>query len=148
MYEKVLSCTAPNKPQCSDGAVRLVGGRIEQEGRVEVCMEEMWGSTCRSEFTVADLYVVCSHFGYHGKGVSKVKHFVIICLLFIGHTFLSNNALGSGEGPIFRGFDCQGWEQNMAECFNSSEQYQTRNNLYCNSYSTTAVRCSDCESTL
>ena len=65
--------------------------------------------------------------------------------MFLGNTFLSNGALGRGEGPVLRGFDCQGWEQNMAECFNSSQQYQNTHNLHCNSDSTTAVRCSDCE---
>ena len=65
--------TAATTAQCSDGAVRMVGGRIEQEGRVEVCLKGVWGSMCRSQFTKADLFVLCSYFGYHGKGVSTVK---------------------------------------------------------------------------
>ena len=71
---------------------------------------------------------------------------IILTVLVVGDTFLSNSAFGSGDGPILRGFDCQGWEQNMAECFNSSQQYEDAHNLHCNSYSPTAVRCSDCES--
>ena len=50
--------------QCSDGAVRLVGGRIEQEGRVEVCLKGVWGSVCHSQFTMTDVNVMCNYLGY------------------------------------------------------------------------------------
>ena len=53
--------------QCSDGAVRLVGGRIEQEGRVEVCLKGVWGSVCRSQFTMTDVNVMCNYLGYLGN---------------------------------------------------------------------------------
>ena len=31
---------------CSNGDVRLVGGSIPNEGRVEICIENQWGSVC------------------------------------------------------------------------------------------------------
>ena len=34
---------------CPEGAVRLVDGDIEQEGRVEVCFSGVWGSISRSK---------------------------------------------------------------------------------------------------
>ena len=53
--------------QCSDGAVRLVGGRIEQEGRVEVCLKGVWGSVCRNHLTIIDVNVMCNSVGHHGN---------------------------------------------------------------------------------
>ena len=141
-----MSLLPPATTQCSDGAVRLVGGKIEQEGRVEVCLKGVWGSVCHSQFTMNDVYISCSYLGYHGNSES----FNTLCILylhieFLANTFLNDGEFGSGEGPVLRGFDCQGWEQNMAECLNSSQQYQNEHNSDCNSDSTTAVRCSDCE---
>ena len=68
-----VSCI-PATTQCSDGAVRLVGGRIEQEGKVEVCLKGVWGSVCRSQFTITDVNVVCNYLGYRGNSESKKQH--------------------------------------------------------------------------
>ena len=32
--------------QCEEGSIRLADGIIEQEGRLEVCVNEVWGSVC------------------------------------------------------------------------------------------------------
>ena len=71
-----VSCI-PDTTQCSDGAVRLVGGRIEQEGRVEVCLKGIWGSVCRSQFSDIELYIMCSYLGYHGNSESNADNVVI-----------------------------------------------------------------------
>ena len=60
------SLLAPPTPQCTNGSARLVGGRIEQEGRVEVCINGVWGSVCQAQFKIIDVYVLCSQLGYHG----------------------------------------------------------------------------------
>ena len=55
---------------CPEGAVRLIDGDIEQEGRVEVCFNGIWGSICSYGWGTSDAYVACKQLGYNpGIGV-------------------------------------------------------------------------------
>ena len=49
---------------CNDGDIRLVGGTLEEEGRVEICINEVWGTVCDDFFTTADANVACGQLGY------------------------------------------------------------------------------------
>ena len=50
---------------CSDGDIRLVGGRDEFEGRVEICIGGFWGPVCGSSgWDVNDALVVCRQLGF------------------------------------------------------------------------------------
>ena len=49
---------------CPEGSVRLAGGDIEQEGRVEVCFGGIWGTICPSGWGAGDAYVACRSLGY------------------------------------------------------------------------------------
>ena len=53
---------------CSDGVVRLVGGSNDLEGRVEVCINNAWGTICSNGFDDNDARVVCT--GVNGTGDS------------------------------------------------------------------------------
>ena len=33
---------------------------------MEVCINGVWGSVCRAQFKISDVYVLCSQLGYHG----------------------------------------------------------------------------------
>ena len=52
---------------CDEGTYRLVDGDIEQEGRIEVCVNGVWGSFCDYGWNNIDAYVFCSSMGYAGS---------------------------------------------------------------------------------
>ena len=56
------------EPSCIDGQVRLVNGSIAQTGRVEVCVDGVWGSVCDVGWTKSDAFVVCKQLGYVNSG--------------------------------------------------------------------------------
>lgn len=49
---------------CVNGQVRLIGGSVPNEGRVEVCQDRHWGTVCDNQFTSVDASVVCKQLSY------------------------------------------------------------------------------------
>ncbi|XP_071476062.1 scavenger receptor cysteine-rich domain-containing protein DMBT1-like [Diadema antillarum] len=90
--------------QCGDenkGSVRLVGGRSEFEGRVEIYHDGAWGTVCDDEWDDDDARVVCRQLGYFTSGARAVR----------GGTY------GEGLGSILLdNVGCDGWESSLASC--------------------------------
>ena len=57
---------------CYEGELRLTGGSSPTEGRVEVCIEGMWGTVCDSSWAAKDAEVACRQAGYLSVGKHNV----------------------------------------------------------------------------
>ena len=80
--------------------VRLVGGAIPSEGRVEVYHSGTWGTVCDDKWDLDDARVVCRELGYSGAVASYGDaHF------------------GQGSGTIWLSdVNCTGREDSLSRC--------------------------------
>ena len=53
---------------CNYGDVRLVNGSHQYEGRVEVCINNQWGTVCDNGWDTTDATTVCKQLGYAYTG--------------------------------------------------------------------------------
>ena len=62
---------------CEDFDIRLVNGSTVDplEGRVEVCINNAWGTVCDTGFSASDGEVICRQLGHPFRGI------IIICTL-------------------------------------------------------------------
>ena len=49
---------------CTTGIVRLAGSSYTNQGRVEICLNNAWGTVCYHYFDSDDASVVCRQLGY------------------------------------------------------------------------------------
>eukprot|EP00057_Strongylocentrotus_purpuratus_P012434 XP_011666908.1 PREDICTED: deleted in malignant brain tumors 1 protein-like [Strongylocentrotus purpuratus] len=97
-----VSCLKPD-----DFRVRLVGGRSDKEGRVEILYLGTWGTVCDDNWDLNDANVVCRMLGYE-----RAENFSCCA------------AFGLGSGPIVLDeVECEGTEPNIGHCRRSD--YET-----------------------
>lgn len=77
--------------ECDNGDVRLVGATVPNEGRVELCFHEHWGTVCSDTWDDADAAVVCREMGFMAAGESLFSAVYMVELVFkpsIAHDLL------------------------------------------------------------
>uniref|UniRef100_A0AAZ3NQ88 SRCR domain-containing protein n=1 Tax=Oncorhynchus tshawytscha TaxID=74940 RepID=A0AAZ3NQ88_ONCTS len=96
----IMLYTASSTESTQEGEVRLVGGKHDSEGRVEVYHEGKWGTICDDGWDLAEAQVVCRQLKFPGV-VSAVT----------GGTY------GEGSGSIWLDdMDCKGTEKSLSSC--------------------------------
>ena len=53
---------------CQNGTVRLLNGKSQYEGTVELCISGVWGTVCDDRWDDVDANVVCRQLGFSDKG--------------------------------------------------------------------------------
>ena len=61
---QVFSFVHTHAVLCGEGDIRLIGGQTQLEGRVEVCLNETWGTVCENLWQNIDAGVACRQLGY------------------------------------------------------------------------------------
>lgn len=113
-----------------NGQVRLCGeelccsgGETCLEGRLEICINNAWGTVCNNLFTSDEANIVCDNLELTG-GKCRSCLFVDLltqngCLLGtrVGSPQLIGNSFGLGSGPIFLDqLRCNTFHSNLLDC--------------------------------
>ena len=88
---------------CRNGDIRLRGNSSQYEGRVEVCIDEEWGSVCGERWDQWDAAVVCRQLGYSTQGK---RLFMVAPLTHKMTDAHMHRCLGNGWDLIHRRADC------------------------------------------
>ena len=110
---------------CSDGDVRLVGGRNKSEGNVQMCYNKAWSSLCSHGWDTTAANVVCRELGYQSYG--KQAHFIVAFYFFyhstcVGSTYYISNHFNVSLSPsfVYGTVLCYGDEKRLHDCPRSS----------------------------
>ena len=90
------------KPLTDDGALRLVGGTVPHEGRLEIFHSSAWGTVCDDHWDLDNAQVACKALGYADGSDGSI---------LLGAFF------GPGTGSIhLDDVDCEGDELGLLAC--------------------------------
>ena len=120
-------CSVPETIQsgCLTGDVRLVGNEVGDKGRLEICINDAWGTVCGDGFDSNEARVACHSLGgYSINGESILlptcqhvcKLYTELCR-FVAESEPVISGYDEGDGPIFLSLlECSGDEQSLMDC--------------------------------
>ena len=59
--------TEPAGP-CTDGEIRLENANYDNEGRVQICFGNVWGTVCDTNWGPSEASIVCTQLGFKSAG--------------------------------------------------------------------------------
>ena len=74
---------------CADGDLRLVGGFIPSEGRVEICINNTYGTICDDRWDEQDAAVVCTQLQFSPNGMFSL----LTCIASIPLPYIAESSL-------------------------------------------------------
>ena len=119
--------------ECSTGEARLTqtvdsgdfaeGRNLTRAGRVEICINNAWGTICNSSFDEIEAQTACSNiegFTYQGNySNSYYAKFECRQLCITGSNVKTNDFFTKSRGPIFLSdLKCDGSEASLLKCQN------------------------------
>ena len=74
VHRFMIACYLFQVPaNCTDGQIRLRGGFTQREGRVEICIDRVWGTICDNSWDRYEAQVVCRQLGHSILGEYMVQ---------------------------------------------------------------------------
>ena len=64
----LVAINVANQSNCTDGDIQLVGGSNKYEGRIEICVNQAWGTVCSYSHNNNVGKVVCGQIGAQTLG--------------------------------------------------------------------------------
>ena len=64
---------------CTQGAIRLIDGTNQYEGRVEICHQNVWGTVCDDSFDRRESAVICRQLGFAVAGICTHTYSYMYC---------------------------------------------------------------------
>ena len=128
------------KTGCATGQVRLQGGANSSEGRVEICLNNEWGTVCDEMWDAIDAIVVCRQLrspfiGIHNNITDSM--YMYCTVQFTGAEALTGASFGEGTGMIWlTSVECTGNESMLMNCTSRSSSVNT-----CSHAQDAGVRC-------
>ena len=120
-----------------------MNGAIEQEGRLEVCVNGVWGTVCSSGWDKTDAYVACKQLGKGNSNRGIVWIYIYTCIntsSCVGPLIWYNsNQFSDGDYPIVvSNAGCGGWERTITDC-----THNTYGEFYCARTQVIGIQCYD-----
>lgn len=64
--------------QCTThGSIRVAGGSSNSRGRVEICLNNVWGTVCHDGWSQVDANVACRQLGYSNAGICNLNSYFL-----------------------------------------------------------------------